>query len=216
MEKEELEEMAKLCLKYDVIIISDEIHADLVFPNQMHIPIASLSQEVADHTITCMAPSKTFNLAGLDASYVITSNEENRKKLDASFNKQGFHNQLNTMGNTAMEAAYTLGEPWLEELNRLIENHTNYVTQMFDQHIPELKVVKTEGTYLLWINCSALNMDSKSLNKFMIEKAKVGLNSGASYGKEGEHYMRMNIACPRATLEEGVKRIIDAVQSLNK
>lgn len=214
--KEELEEMARLCLKYDVMIFSDEIHADLVFPGQKHIPIASLSKEVADHTITCMAPSKTFNLAGLDASYVITSNKENRKKLDASFNKQGFHNQLNTMGNTAMEAAYTHGKPWLDELNSLLESHTNYVTEMFDQHAPELKVVKTEGTYLLWIDCSALDMDSTSLNKFMIEKARVGLNAGASYGEDGEQYMRMNIACPRATLEEGVKRIIDAVQALKK
>ncbi|WP_340003212.1 MalY/PatB family protein [Oceanobacillus sp. FSL K6-0127] len=214
--QDELEEMARLCLKYDVMILSDEIHADLVFPGQKHIPIASLSEEVANHTITCMAPSKTFNLAGLDASYVITTNTENRKKLDASFNKQGFHNQLNTMGNTAMEAAYTHGEPWLEELNSLLESHTNYVTEMFDQHIPELKVVKTEGTYLLWIDCSALNMDSKSLNKFMIEEAKVGLNTGASYGEAGEQFMRMNIACPRATLEEGVKRIIGAVQTLTK
>lgn len=214
--QDELEEMARLCLKYDVMILSDEIHADLVFPGQKHIPIASLSEEVANHTITCMAPSKTFNLAGLDASYVITTNTENRKKLDASFNKQGFHNQLNTMGNTAMEAAYTHGEPWLEELNSLLESHTNYVTEMFDQHIPELKVVKTEGTYLLWIDCSALNMDSKSLNKFMIEEAKVGLNTGASYGEAAEQFMRMNIACPRATLEEGVKRIIGAVQTLTK
>ncbi|MBP2076450.1 MalY/PatB family protein [Oceanobacillus polygoni] len=214
--KEELEEMARLCLKYDVMIFSDEIHADLVFPGQKHIPIASLSEEVADHTITCMAPSKTFNLAGLDASYVITSNNENRKKLDASFNKQGFHNQLNTMGNTAMEAAYTHGKPWLDELNSLLESHTNYVTEMFDQHAPELKVVKTEGTYLLWVDCSALDMDSTSLNKFMIEKARVGLNAGASYGEGGDQYMRMNIACPRATLEEGVKRIIDAVQALTK
>lgn len=211
--KEELQEMARLCLKYDVMIFSDEIHADLVFPGQKHIPIASLSEEVADFTITCMAPSKTFNLAGLDASYVITANKENRKKLDKAFNKQGFHNSLNLMGNTAMEAAYLHGEAWLDELVALLESHANYVAEMFDKYASELKVVKSEGTYLLWIDCSALNMDSKELKKFMIEKAKVGLNAGVDYGEEGEQYMRMNIACQKATLEDGVKRIIDAVTS---
>ncbi|MGJ9457473.1 MalY/PatB family protein [Oceanobacillus sp. CF4.6] len=212
--KEELAEMARLCLKYDVMIFSDEIHSDLVFPGEHHIPIASLSEEVADQTITCMAPSKTFNLAGLDASYVITTNKERRKKLDTTFSKQGFHNMLNTMGNTALEAAYTHGEPWLDELVALLENHTNYVTEMFAKHAPQLKVNKTEGTYLLWVDCTDLEMDSKELKKFMIEKARVGLNAGVDYGEDGEQFMRINIACPRATLEEGVKRIVDAVKAL--
>ncbi|MFC4023699.1 MalY/PatB family protein [Oceanobacillus longus] len=212
--KEELAEMARLCLKYDVMIFSDEIHSDLVFPGEHHIPIASLSEEIADQTITFMAPSKTFNLAGLDASYVVTTNKERRKKLDTTFSKQGFHNMLNTMGNTALEAAYTYGEPWLDELVALLENHKNYVTEMFDKHAPQLKVIKSEGTYLLWVDCSELGMDSKELKKFMIEKARVGLNAGVDYGEEGKQFMRINIACPRATLEEGVKRIIDAVKAL--
>jgi len=212
--KEELEEIARLCLKYNVMIFSDEIHADLVFPGQKHIPIATLSDEIAKSTITCMAPSKTFNLAGLDASYVITADKENRNKLNAAFRKQGFHNSLNTMGNTALEAAYRNGEDWLEELVELLDSHANYVTKMFEEHAPELKVVKSEGTYLLWIDCSALGMDSKALRKFMIEKGKVGLNAGVEYGPEGEHYMRMNIACPHVTLEEGVKRIIEAIHSI--
>ncbi|WP_249871163.1 MalY/PatB family protein [Oceanobacillus saliphilus] len=212
--KEELQEMARLCLKYDVMIFSDEIHSDLVFPGKHHIPIASLSEEIADQTITCMAPSKTFNLAGLDASYVITTNKDKRKQLNAAFSRQGFHNMLNMMGNTAMEAAYTYGESWLEELVALLENHANYVTEMFAKHAPQLKVVKSEGTYLLWVDCSELNMDSKELKRFMIEKARVGLNTGAEYGEEGDQFMRINIACPRATLEEGVNRIVGAVQAL--
>lgn len=211
--KEELQKMADLCLQYDVMIFSDEIHADLVFPGEKHIPIASLSEEVSDNTITCMAPSKTFNLAGLDASYVITSNKENRQKLDKAFHRQGFHNMLNTMGNTAMEAAYRHGDYWLDELVQVLEQHTQYVREMFEAHAPELKVTHTEGTYLLWVDCSSLGLNKQELKKFMTEKARVGLNAGQDYGVEGDSFMRINIACPRATLEEGIERIITAVQS---
>lgn len=210
--KHELTEMARLCLKYDVLILADEIHCDLVFKGHRHIPIASLSGEVADQTITCMSPSKTFNLAGLDASYLITTNKEKRDKLNTQFSKQGI-NMLNTMGNTALEAAYVHGEEWLEELLAIIDGHQKYVTEMFETHAKELKVTRSEGTYLLWIDCSALNMDKEELKSFMIEKAKVGLNPGVSYGEEGNSFMRMNLACPRTTLEEGVNRIINALKN---
>lgn len=211
--KEELEEIARLCLKYDVMIFSDEIHADLVFPGEKHIPIASLSDEVLENTITCMAPSKTFNLAGLEASYVIAANAEKRKKLKNQFLKSGYNGLLNTMANTALEAAYTYGKPWLEELMQLLESHKNYVTEQLEAET-NLKVTRSEGTYLLWLNCTGLGLSGKELKQFMIEKAKVGLNAGLDYGDEGEQYMRMNIACPRATLEEGVNRIIDAVKNI--
>jgi cysteine-S-conjugate beta-lyase len=211
--EDELKEMARLCLKYDVLIISDEIHADLVFPGKHHIPIASLSEEIADRTITCMAPSKTFNLAGLEASYTIVTNEQIRNKLKAQFSKQGYSNSLNTMANTAIEAAYNHGKAWLDELVSVLNNHQQYVTEMFRQHTPELKVVQGEGTYLLWIDCSALGMSSKELKQFFIEKAKVGLNAGVDYGDEADQFMRMNIACPKATLVDGVNQIIEAVQN---
>ena len=211
--KEELEEIARLCLKYDVMIFSDEIHADLVFPGEKHIPIASLSDEVLENTITCMAPSKTFNLAGLEASYVIAADAEKRKKLKNQFLKSGYNGLLNTMANTALEAAYTYGKPWLEELMQLLESHKNYVTEQLEEET-NLKVTRSEGTYLLWLDCTGLGLAGKELKQFMIEKAKVGLNAGLDYGDEGEQYMRMNIACPRATLEEGVNRIIDAVKNI--
>lgn len=211
--KEELEEIARLCLKYDVMIFSDEIHADLVFPGEKHTPIASLSDEVLENTITCMAPSKTFNLAGLEASYVIAADAEKRKKLKNQFLKSGYNGLLNTMANTALEAAYTYGKPWLEELMQLLENHKNYVTEQLEAET-NLKVTRSEGTYLLWLDCTGLGLSGKELKQFMIEKAKVGLNAGLDYGDEGEQYMRMNIACPRATLEEGVNRIIDAVKNI--
>lgn len=211
--KEELEEIARLCLKYDVMIFSDEIHADLVFPGEKHTPIASLSDEVLENTITCMAPSKTFNLAGLEASYVIAADAEKRKKLKKQFLKSGYNGLLNTMANTALEAAYTYGKPWLEELMQLLESHKNYVTEQLEAET-NLKVTRSEGTYLLWLDCTGLGLSGKELKQFMIEKARVGLNAGLDYGDEGEQYMRMNIACPRATLEEGVNRIIDAVKNI--
>jgi len=210
--KEELKEMARLCLKYDVLIFSDEIHADLIFPEEQHISIASLSEEIANQTITCMAPSKTFNLAGLQASYAITPDREKREKLEKTFDKQGIH-MLNTMAITALEAAYNHGKPWLDELMSVLKGHQEYVTEMLKKHADSLKVTKSEGTYLLWIDCSELNMDASELKKFMIEKAGVGLNSGIDYGEEGEQFMRMNIACPRETLVEGVNRIIEAVKT---
>ncbi|WP_106496818.1 MalY/PatB family protein [Lentibacillus sp. Marseille-P4043] len=209
--EEELQEMARLCLKYDVTIISDEIHADLTYPDYRHIPIASLSAEISEQTITCMSPSKTFNLAGLQASYIITESKEKREKLTNQLSIQG-HGMLNTLGNTALEAAYTYGEAWLDELKQVLQENHDYVVDMFNKHT-SLKVIQTEGTYLLWIDCSSLQLDADGLKQFMIQQAKVGLNEGVSYGEEGKIFMRMNIACPKAILEDGVKRIIDAVNN---
>ncbi|MGP4064726.1 MalY/PatB family protein [Oceanobacillus sp. M65] len=210
--KEELTKLAELCVKHDVLIISDEIHGDLVFPGNKHIPIASLSEEIAHQTITCMAPSKTFNLAGLQASYVVTPDKQKRKTLEEHFNKQGAH-MLNIMGNTALEAAYLHGGPWLDELLQVLYDNKTYVKEMFAAHASDLEVIDSQGTYLLWIDCTKLGMDEKELKKFMIEKAKVGLNTGIEYGEEGKHFMRMNIGCPKATVEEGVQRIIQAIQT---
>lgn len=159
-----------------------------------------------------MSPSKTFNLAGLQASYIITADEKKRAILAEQLEIQG-HHMLNTMGNVAMEAAYQHGDVWLDELRHVLQGHRDYVEDMFNQHAGELQVTHAEGTYLLWIDCSGLHLDDKSLKRFMIEQARVGLNAGVEYGAEGKQFMRMNIACPRATLEEGVNRIIDAVKN---
>lgn len=210
--EEELKRMADLCLTYNVLMISDEIHGDLTFPGNRHTPLASLSDEISQQTITFMSPSKTFNLAGLQASYIVTSDKQKRKTLTDQLESQG-HHMLNTMGNLSMEVAYNHGAKWLDELRNVLYDHKNYVAEMFSQHANELKVIHSEGTYLLWIDCSDLQLDDKSLKNFMIEEAKVGLNTGVEYGEEGKQFMRMNIACPKATLEEGVKRIINAVQS---
>lgn len=213
--KEELEEMARICLKYDVLIISDDIHCDLLYPGQRHIPIASLSEAISKQTITCMSPTKTFNLAGLQASYMVTEDEEKREKIEAYLLKHGLK-MLNTMGVSALEAAYNHGDEWLDELMQVLNDHKNYVKERFESEAKELKLIDAEGTYLLWVDCTDLGFTDDELVKFMIQDAKVGLNPGSNYGPEGEQFMRINIACPRATLEEGINRIINAVNNRHK
>lgn len=210
--KAELTRMAELCVKYNVLILSDEIHSDLVYQNHRHIPIASLSERISQQTITCMSPSKTFNMAGLQASYTVIENGSKRTKFNKYLQKYSL-GQLNTMGNVGLEAAYKYGGKWLDELLQVLEKNRDLVIDMIEQHTSKLKVVRPEGTYLMWIDCTGLQMDSKSLHRFMIENAKVGLNQGVSYGEEGDQFMRINIACPPSTLKEGIQRIISAVNN---
>lgn len=211
--KEELQKIGELCIKYDVLILSDDIHADLIYPAFKHIPIASLSDKLAERTITFMSPTKTFNLAGLQASYAIIKNKKMREKFAQVANKQGFMT-LNTIGNIALEAAYTKGSKWLDELIDTLSDHKNYVIDQFAKRAPQLKVYPAEGTYLLWIDCNRLGLDDEALMKFMVEKAKVGLNAGIDYGEEGSQFMRMNIACPKKMLVQAVEQIINAVNHL--
>ena len=214
--EDELLEMARLCLKYNVLILADEIHADLVFNDYNHIPIASLSDEIGKQTITFMSPTKTFNLAGLQASFIVTSDSKKRMLIDQELAQQG-SSMLNTMGIIALEAAYNHGANWLKELMEVIEDNKKIVKSTLEKETNGvLKVIDSEATYLLWIDCHKLQLDDKSLQKFMIEEAKVGLNPGSAYGKDGEQFMRINIACPKETLEEGINRIVHAVNQLQK
>ncbi|UOQ94219.1 pyridoxal phosphate-dependent aminotransferase [Halobacillus shinanisalinarum] len=209
--REELVRMNNICLEHGVTVLSDEIHADLVFSEYTHIPIAALSKQASDNTVTCLSPTKTFNLAGLQASYLVTKNEETRKKLTAYFNKQGMF-MLNTLGIVALESAYQQGEEWLEELIKTLEFNRNYVTERLHTETDVLRVIPAEGTYLLWIDCRMLNLSQSDLKLFMQQQAKVGLNDGASFGEEGKGFMRMNIAAPKELIEKGVSRIIQAAQ----
>ncbi|WP_079526882.1 MalY/PatB family protein [Halobacillus hunanensis] len=211
--RKELKQINDICLKHGVKVISDEIHADLIYPGHTHIPLAGLSKEASNNTITCLSPTKTFNLAGLQASYLIIENEEVRGLVTDYFNKQGMF-MLNTLGITAMEAAYLHGEEWLEQLIETLEINRNYVTKRLHEETETLQVIPAEGTYLLWIDCRKLNLSQPELISFMKKKAKVGLNEGASFGEEGAGFMRMNIAAPKKLIEEGVSRIIQAVNHI--
>lgn len=212
--KEELTKMAHLCQQYGVLIIADEIHADIVYKGYKHIPIASLSKEIAGNVVTFLSPSKTFNLAGLHASYAVISNKNLRKEFSKALQNLGL-NGINTIGIYALEAAYKHGENWLEGLLSLLEENKQYLIEQFKLHAPQLKVIDAEGTYLLWIDCSQLGMDDQRLEEFFLQEAKVALNKGISYGPEGSQFMRINIGCPKPLLEKGLKQILEAVKNLS-
>src|SRR5690625_2591606 len=210
----ELMKMAELCLQYNVFIFADEIHADLVFEGYKHTPIASLSDDIAKQTITFMSPTKTFNLAGLHVSFMITPDRYKQKTMEEQLTILGF-SMLNTMGITALEAAYQHGEQWLNQLLNVVAENKKIAQKMIsEQTNGRLTIIDSEGTYLLWMDCSKLGMNDKELQHFMIHEAKVGLNPGASYGEEGSQFMRINIACPTNLLKQGMAQIISAVNKL--
>jgi len=211
--KEDLEKVGELCAKYNVVIISDEIHSDLIYSSCTHIPAASISEELAARTVTCIAPSKTFNIAGLSASAVIIPDNALRQKFNGTIKRLGIE-MSNLFGITALEAAYTNGEEWLDQVLEYMEDNIDYLVRYFNTRIPQIKVSKPQGTYLVWLDCRELEMNQKDLVNFFINKARVGLNDGAAFGAGGEGFMRINIACPKSLLEEALNRIEQAVSSL--
>jgi len=211
--KEELTMVGELCLKYKVIVISDEIHSDLVFKQYKHIPFASISKDFEQNSVICTAPSKTFNLAGLSTSNIIIPNQELKKKYDNTCKNIALKS-FNIFGAIACEAAYKYGGEWLDQLLGYIEENKNYVLDFIKKKIPKLKVNDIEATYLLWINCRALGFNKDDLEKFMLNKAKLWFNQGYNFGIEGEGFVRMNIACPRSIVEEAMKRLENAVNTL--
>lgn len=211
-DKEEIMKMGKIVIGNGGIVISDEIHCEILFKKQKHIPFATISKEFEQNCIICMSPSKTFNLAGLEISTIIIPNKEIRDNFINT--RAGIVPHPNVFGYTALEAAYKSGDEWLKQVLSYMQNNLNFLTDYIKQNIPIIKVIKTEGTYLVWLDCRDLNMDNTSLSCFMREKAKVGLEDGYIFGESGSGFMRMNIACPLPTLEEALKRIKDAINQL--
>ncbi|MCR8710323.1 MalY/PatB family protein [Aliarcobacter butzleri] len=211
--KEELTIMGNLCIKYHVIILSDEIHRDLVYSNFKYTPIASISKEILEQSITCTAPSKTFNLAGLKTSNIIVANKEYRKIINRSLNINESI-EPNVFGIEALISAYTLSDSWLDELLIYLENNRDFVIEFVNKYIPQLKIIKPEATYLLWIDCSKLNIDSQTLVDKIYELGKVRLSSGITYGKNADKFIRINIACPKELLEDGLQRIQKTINLL--
>lgn len=208
--KDELEALGRLCIDHNVLVVSDEIHADLLFPGYKHIPFASISEEFAQHSIVCTAASKTFNIAGLKNSNIIIPNPEIAKQYEATIKK--FHVVgANIFGALATEIAYTQGELWLEELLAYLHQNLIFLTEYIEKNIKELTVIQPEGTYLIWIDCKKLGMEPKQLEQFMRREAKVAIDDGYIFGPGGEGFIRINIACPRFILAEGLKQIEQAV-----
>ena len=211
--REELTRLGQICLKHNVIVISDEIHSDIILKNHKHIPFASISKEFCKNTITCMAPTKTFNLAGLQSSFLVMSNPYYYEVMDRAFSTLDIKRN-NAFSLVATEAAYNYGEDWLDELIKYIEDNVDFAIEYIKTHMPKLKVKKPEGTYLLWVDFNSLNVDEKDLKDALINKGKVALNSGSSFGIGGDGYYRINLACPRAMALEALKRIEFAINSL--
>lgn len=209
--REELLSIGEICLRHNVIIISDEIHSDFIF-NGYHIPIASLSEELADRTITCTSPTKTFNLAGLQAANIIISNERIRHKVQKACLATGYSN-LNTMAIAATKAAYRDGEKWLDELLSYLAENYAVLKEAFPEN-GKISLIPPEGTYLAWLDCRKLGMTDSELDDFFTNKARVRLHLGSTFGAGGKGFVRMNIACPRSVLSEAIARIGRAVQNL--
>jgi len=210
---DELRKLGEICLKHGIIILSDEMHCDLVFNPQKHVPLASISSEISRKTITFISPAKTFNLAGFYNSITVIPDDILRKRFfEAMDNLELLHGNL--FGIVALEAAYKHGEKWLDDLLLYLEGNANYLTHFLKNEIPKIKASKPEATFLAWLDCRALNMTPDELKEFWINKAKVAVNDGSTFGKQGEGFVRLNFGCTRARLEEGLQRIKYAVENL--
>jgi len=209
--KEELKKVGEICLRYGIQVIADEIHCELVYGDNKYIPFASISKEFFENSITCIAPSKTFNLAGLQSSIIIFGNKEQKNKYDYLLQINDIKRN-NCFSLVATEAAYRYGEEWLEQLLVYLKDNINFVYDYCKLNIPQIKPNIPEATYLIWIDCSGLGMSSEKLRSFMTNEAKVGL--GLWYGKESNDHVRMNIACPRSVIEQALIRLKKAVDNL--
>ena len=207
----ELRKLGEICLRYGVLVVSDEIHADFTYGNNKHLVFASLSPEIADITITCTAPSKTFNLAGLQTSNIFISNRERKHKFKAQIAAAGY-SQLNTMGLAACQAAYEGGEEWLEQLKVYLKGNLDFTREFLKARLPEIKLIEPEGTYLIWLDFRTLGLTEEELEDLIVNRARLWLDSGAIFGKDGEGFERINIACPRATLERALTQLELAIK----
>lgn len=209
--REELLKLADIAKRHDLIVVSDEIHADFIYSGHQHISIASLSEDMANRTITAYAPSKTFNLAGLCQSYVVIPNPRLRDAYMAVYD--GLDLGSNVFGMTALTAAYNEAEDWLDQLLVYLEANRDYAVNYIRENIPEIKVCSPEGTYLLWLDCAGLGLKNEDLNQFFLKEAKLRMNMGYRFGEQADTFMRLNIGCPRKLLEEGLARIEKAIKN---
>ncbi|MGE5389580.1 MAG: MalY/PatB family protein [Deltaproteobacteria bacterium] len=210
---EELKELGEFCLERDIVIISDEIHCDLIFPGHRHTVLAALFPELEQSSAIVNAPSKTFNIAGIEAASTIIPNEKLRTAYRHILNSSGM-DMPNVFAVTAVEAAYTCGEAWLDDLMIYVQDNYLLVKSFVEERIPQIKVIESEGTFLVWLDCRGLGMDDKEMNRFIRDNARLILSPGHIFGDEGKGFQRINIGCPRSVVREALQRLESAVSSL--
>lgn len=209
---EELKKIGDICLKHDVIVVSDEIHCDFTYPGNSHTIFASISEAFAANSIICTSPSKTFNMAGMQVSNIFIPDSEKRYLFRRQLDASGY-SQLNTLGLIACKSAYANGSEWLLQLKEYLQGNLEYVRNFLLERIPEIKLVEPEGTYLIWLDCSALGLSYKELETLITDKAKLWLDGGVIFGRQTALFERINIACPRTTLVTAMENLEQAVRS---
>ena len=210
--REELEKIGDICYKHHVLIVSDEIHADFVY-NRKHQVLVNLKKEYEEITITCTAPSKTFNIAGLQVSNIFIPDNQLRHRFKRQIAASGY-SQLNAAGLVACEAAYRYGEEWYSGVKAYIRENISFTKKFLEERIPKVKMLEPEGTYLVWVDFRALGRSNRELEDLIIHKAGLWLDSGAIFGAAGEGFQRINVACPRVTLQTALEKIETAVNNL--
>jgi len=213
--EKELAEIGEICISNGITILSDEIHSDLIFRPNRHIPMASINKDLLHQTLTFASPSKTFNLAGLSTSFVIIPDPALRQL----FNRELETSHLwlgNLFGTVALEAAYSSGDRWLDELMDYLKDNLEFLKDFIAREIPSVKVTEPEATYLVWLDMREIDMKGQTMKDFLVTKARLGFNDGASFGPGGEGFQRINIACPRSVLEKALEQLRDALGSLNQ
>jgi len=212
--REDLSRFGEICLRNNILVVSDEIHGDLIYKGYAFTPFASISEDIAQNAVICTAPSKTFNLAGLQTSNIIIPNADLRAQFEETLQSNGLFG-ISVLGIVATEAAYNHGEEWLEQLLDYLEGNLRYLDQYVRDNIPQISVIPPEGTYLVWLDCHRLGLGKWDLKRLMLNEARVYLDEGFIFGPEGEGFERINIACPRSILAEALERIRDAIQRLS-
>lgn len=211
--EEELRKVGEICVRHGVIVVSDEIHSDFTYPGHVHKVFASLSEEFSKISVTCTAPSKTFNIAGLQVSNIFIPNPSLRAGFKEAMDAAGY-SQVNLMGLLACQAAYETGEEWLLELKEYLLGNLSFVREYLKEKLPEIRLVEPEGTYLVWLDFKSLGLTEEEREDLVVNKAGLWLDSGAMFGPAGEGFERVNIACPRSTLKKAMDQLFAAVRGL--
>lgn len=211
--RQELIRIGEICFRNGVLVVSDEIHCELVFPEHTYTPFASISKDFMMNSVTCVSPSKAFNLAGLQIANIVSADEYVRMKIDKAININEVCD-VNPFGVEALIAAYNEGEDWLKELTYYLSVNYNYLKTYFLEYLPQYPVATLEGTYLVWVDCSVLKQSSKEIVRTLLAREKLWINEGSMYGEAGEGFIRINIACPRRELIDGLNRLRRALKEL--